>query len=133
MLESNSAPSSGRDQPVFRSKVQELFGSRVVKTTLCKCGTQQSQETVEMVFPLHYPVKEEGKKEKEVSPNFEDFTSFGTVVESSICSEQHTHAWCDNCGKFKSAVSDCPLTVLQFNMVTIHTVAMVAGYVTLAT
>jgi PAB-dependent poly(A)-specific ribonuclease subunit 2 len=87
------------------SIVEELFASRVQKVTVCRCGTEEIQETMEMVFPLQYPLSQSKKEECEVSsPSLDSLVPFSTVIQSSICSEQFTHAWCAQCGKFKGVI-----------------------------
>ena len=108
---SKSLYTSGVAEKKSSSIIEELFASRVEKITVCRCGTEEIQETTEMVFPLQYPIprhKKEKEKENEndlPSPSLDELVPFSTVVQFSMCSEQPTHAWCAQCSKFKSVVS----------------------------
>ena len=127
------APPPDSTPPKFSSAVEELFRSRVEKVTVCRCEAEEVQEITEMVFPLHYPsttlqegkplpypfgTSTEDKLGEAHSPAAEERVPFSSVIQSCICSEQVTQAWCTKCDTFKRVVSGECINICIF---TCHT------------
>ena len=68
---------------------------------MCRCGKHISRATSEMNFPLIYPS----------SPSPLQPLSFAVLVQQSLCRKQQTHMWCDECGRYRPAVSKIPTHV----------------------
>ena len=86
-----------------------MFATGVEIEGVCKCGKHISRATSEMNFPLIYPS----------SPSPLQPMSFAVLVQQSLCRKQRTHMWCDECARYRPAVSglcvSCtPVTVFVF-------------------
>lgn len=70
--------------------ISNLFGSKQLHSHRClKCGHEVSRESSLLVCNLIYPEQIEGEM------------SFCEVLRSSLCPEQTTPAWCDQCERFQ--------------------------------
>uniref|UniRef100_A0AAR2LND8 PAN2-PAN3 deadenylation complex catalytic subunit PAN2 n=1 Tax=Pygocentrus nattereri TaxID=42514 RepID=A0AAR2LND8_PYGNA len=84
---SSSLGSSGE------SVIGRLFGCEVENSSLCRCGKETVRSSLTLLFTMHYP---EQNKVQEY-----DFTE---ILKKSICLEQSTQAWCENCEKYQPTV-----------------------------
>ena len=73
-----------------------MFATDVEIESECRCGKHISRATSEMNFPLIYP--------QSSSPL--QTVSFPVLVEQSLCRTQQTHMWCDQCARYRPAVSE---------------------------
>ena len=72
-----------------------MFTTNVEIESVCRCGKHISRATSEMNFPLIYPS----------SPSPLQPLSFAVLVQQSLCHKQQTHMWCDECARYRPAVS----------------------------
>ena len=72
-----------------------MFATDVEIEGVCRCGKRISRATSEMNFPLIYPP----------SPSPLQAVSFAVLIQQSLCRKQQTHMWCDECARYKPAVS----------------------------
>ncbi|XP_035378442.1 PAN2-PAN3 deadenylation complex catalytic subunit PAN2 isoform X1 [Electrophorus electricus] len=79
------------------SVIGRLFGCEVENSSLCRCGKETVRSSLTLLFTMHYP--EHGSLEKVVQEY--DFTE---ILKKSICLEQSTQAWCENCEKYQPTV-----------------------------
>uniref|UniRef100_A0AAY4CWK0 PAN2-PAN3 deadenylation complex catalytic subunit PAN2 n=1 Tax=Denticeps clupeoides TaxID=299321 RepID=A0AAY4CWK0_9TELE len=79
------------------SVIGRLFGCEVENSSLCRCGKETVRSTLTLLFTMHYP--ELGSLEKAVKER-----DFAEVLKKSICLEQSTQAWCENCEKYQPTV-----------------------------
>uniref|UniRef100_A0A3Q3FLL4 PAN2-PAN3 deadenylation complex catalytic subunit PAN2 n=1 Tax=Labrus bergylta TaxID=56723 RepID=A0A3Q3FLL4_9LABR len=85
---SSSLGSSGE------SEIGKLFGCEVENSSLCRCGKETVRTSLTLLFTMHYP--EQNKTIKEYD--------FAEILKKSICLEQSTQAWCENCEKYQPTV-----------------------------
>ncbi|CAH2224335.1 PAN2-PAN3 deadenylation complex catalytic subunit PAN2 isoform X1 [Pelobates cultripes] len=78
------------------SVIGQLFGCEVENCSMCRCGTDTVRVATTLLFTLSYPDIKSDKPPQ----NYE----FVEVLRRSICSEQNTQAWCDNCEKYQPSV-----------------------------
>ncbi|XP_031421713.1 PAN2-PAN3 deadenylation complex catalytic subunit PAN2 isoform X2 [Clupea harengus] len=79
------------------SVIGRLFGCEVENSSLCRCGKETVRSSLTLLFTLHYPEQnstEKASKEHE----------FTEILKKSICLEQSTQAWCENCEKYQPTV-----------------------------
>ncbi|XP_048097252.1 PAN2-PAN3 deadenylation complex catalytic subunit PAN2 isoform X2 [Alosa alosa] len=79
------------------SAIGHLFGCEVENSSLCRCGKETVRSSLTLLFTLHYP--EQSSTDK--TPKEYDFVD---ILKKSICLEQSTQAWCDNCEKYQPTV-----------------------------
>ncbi|XP_063065324.1 PAN2-PAN3 deadenylation complex catalytic subunit PAN2 [Engraulis encrasicolus] len=79
------------------SVIGRLFGCEVENSSLCRCGKETVRASLTLLFTLHYP--EHNPTDK--TPKEHDFAD---ILKKSICLEQSTQAWCDNCEKYQPTV-----------------------------
>ncbi|XP_064155231.1 PAN2-PAN3 deadenylation complex catalytic subunit PAN2 isoform X2 [Anguilla rostrata] len=94
------------------SVIGRLFGCEVENSSLCRCGketvrsslsllspcgTEQSSGCSSLLFTMHYP--EQSSLDKSIKEY-----DFVEILKRSICLEQSTQAWCDNCEKYQPTV-----------------------------
>uniref|UniRef100_A0A3B4DAQ8 PAN2-PAN3 deadenylation complex catalytic subunit PAN2 n=1 Tax=Pygocentrus nattereri TaxID=42514 RepID=A0A3B4DAQ8_PYGNA len=87
---SSSLGSSGE------SVIGRLFGCEVENSSLCRCGKETVRSSLTLLFTMHYPEQSSVDKVQEY-----DFTE---ILKKSICLEQSTQAWCENCEKYQPTV-----------------------------
>ncbi|XP_075708229.1 PAN2-PAN3 deadenylation complex catalytic subunit PAN2 isoform X2 [Rhinoderma darwinii] len=80
------------------SVVGQLFGCEVENCSMCRCGKETVRLSTTLLFTLSYP--ETNSNDKTPPPDFE----FVEVLRRSICLEQNTQAWCENCEKYQPTV-----------------------------
>ncbi|XP_028439462.1 PAN2-PAN3 deadenylation complex catalytic subunit PAN2 isoform X1 [Perca flavescens] len=88
---SSSLGSSGE------SAIGKLFGCEVENSSLCRCGKETVRSSLTLLFTMHYP--EQNSQEKTVKEY-----DFAEILKKSICLEQSTQAWCENCEKYQPTV-----------------------------
>ncbi|XP_024915310.1 PAN2-PAN3 deadenylation complex catalytic subunit PAN2 isoform X2 [Cynoglossus semilaevis] len=88
---SSSLGSSGE------SVIGKLFGCEVENSSLCRCGKETVRSSLTLLFNMHYP--EQNSQEKTVKEY-----DFAEILKKSICLEQSTQAWCENCEKYQPTV-----------------------------
>uniref|UniRef100_A0A8C3G2Z1 PAN2-PAN3 deadenylation complex catalytic subunit PAN2 n=1 Tax=Cyclopterus lumpus TaxID=8103 RepID=A0A8C3G2Z1_CYCLU len=88
---SSSLGSSGE------SAIGKLFGCEVENSSLCRCGKETVRSSLSLLFTMHYP--EQNSQEKTIKEY-----DFSEILKKSICLEQSTQAWCENCEKYQPTV-----------------------------
>ncbi|XP_051913927.1 PAN2-PAN3 deadenylation complex catalytic subunit PAN2 isoform X1 [Hippocampus zosterae] len=88
---SSSLGSSGE------SAIGRLFGCEVENSSLCRCGKETVRSSLTLLFTMHYP--EHNSQEKTIKEY-----DFAEILKKSICLEQNTQAWCENCEKYQPTV-----------------------------
>ncbi|XP_053499845.1 PAN2-PAN3 deadenylation complex catalytic subunit PAN2 isoform X2 [Ictalurus furcatus] len=78
------------------SVIGRLFGCEVENSSLCRCGKETVRSSLTLLFTMHYP--EHSSLEK--FPEYD----FADILKKSICLEQSTQAWCENCEKYQPTV-----------------------------
>ncbi|KAI5095543.1 PAB-dependent poly(A)-specific ribonuclease subunit PAN2 isoform X1 [Silurus meridionalis] len=78
------------------SVIGRLFGCEVENSSLCRCGKETVRSSLTLLFTMHYP--EQSSHEK--VPEYD----FAEILKKSICLEQSTQAWCENCEKYQPTV-----------------------------
>ncbi|XP_048856197.1 PAN2-PAN3 deadenylation complex catalytic subunit PAN2 isoform X1 [Brienomyrus brachyistius] len=78
------------------SVIGRLFGCEVENSSLCRCGKETVRTSLTLLFTMHYPEQTLDKTIKECE--------FADVLKKSICLEQNTQAWCENCEKYQPTV-----------------------------
>uniref|UniRef100_A0A7N5ZT43 PAN2-PAN3 deadenylation complex catalytic subunit PAN2 n=1 Tax=Anabas testudineus TaxID=64144 RepID=A0A7N5ZT43_ANATE len=79
------------------SAIGKLFGCEVENSSLCRCGKETVRSTLTLLFTMHYP--EQNSQEKTIKEY-----DFAEILKKSICLEQSTQAWCENCEKYQPTV-----------------------------
>ncbi|XP_050952397.1 PAN2-PAN3 deadenylation complex catalytic subunit PAN2 isoform X2 [Labeo rohita] len=79
------------------SVIGRLFGCEVENSSLCRCGKETVRSSLTLLFTMHYP--EQSSQDKTI----EEY-DFAEILKKSICLEQSTQAWCDNCEKYQPTV-----------------------------
>ncbi|KAF5293684.1 hypothetical protein FQA39_LY03169 [Lamprigera yunnana] len=73
------------------SEISQFFGTKQLQMNYClKCGFEVRKETFLLACNLMYPINEPEKEE----------WSFCDILKRSLCPQQTTPAWCDQCTKF---------------------------------
>uniref|UniRef100_A0A8C2DHW1 PAN2-PAN3 deadenylation complex catalytic subunit PAN2 n=1 Tax=Cyprinus carpio TaxID=7962 RepID=A0A8C2DHW1_CYPCA len=72
------------------SVIGRLFGCEVENSSLCRCGKETVRSSLTLLFTMHYPEQR----------SLEEY-DFAEILKKSICLEQSTQAWCDNCEKYQ--------------------------------
>ncbi|CAJ0966095.1 unnamed protein product [Ranitomeya imitator] len=80
------------------SVIGQLFGCEVENCSMCRCGKETVRLSTTLLFTLSYP--EANSNDKIPPPDFE----FVDILRRSICLEQSTQAWCENCEKYQPTV-----------------------------
>ncbi|KAI5751660.1 hypothetical protein M8J77_009641 [Diaphorina citri] len=108
---SSDEPSSTAALPSNEeTEVSRLFGSKQVHINRClKCKREMSKESSLLVCNLVYP--ERNDEDTEIS--------FCDVLAQSLCPEQTTPAWCDQCERFQPTLQSRRLKSLP-QMLTIN-------------
>ncbi|XP_053411921.1 PAN2-PAN3 deadenylation complex catalytic subunit PAN2 isoform X3 [Nycticebus coucang] len=75
------------------SVIGQLFSCEMENCSLCRCGSETVRASSTLLFTLSYPDDKTGK-------NYD----FAHVLKRSICLEQNTQAWCDNCEKYQPTI-----------------------------
>uniref|UniRef100_A0A287DFG6 PAN2-PAN3 deadenylation complex catalytic subunit PAN2 n=1 Tax=Ictidomys tridecemlineatus TaxID=43179 RepID=A0A287DFG6_ICTTR len=75
------------------SVIGQLFSCEMENCSLCRCGSETVRASSTLLFTLSYPEDKTGK-------NYD----FAQVLKRSICLEQNTQAWCDNCEKYQPTI-----------------------------
>ncbi|XP_072105007.1 PAN2-PAN3 deadenylation complex catalytic subunit PAN2 isoform X3 [Mobula birostris] len=79
------------------SVIGKLFGCEVENCSTCRCGKETVRVSSSLLFTLQYP-----------DINIVDKTmrqyEFAEVLKRSICLEQNTQAWCENCEKYQPTI-----------------------------
>uniref|UniRef100_A0A3B5Q226 PAN2-PAN3 deadenylation complex catalytic subunit PAN2 n=1 Tax=Xiphophorus maculatus TaxID=8083 RepID=A0A3B5Q226_XIPMA len=79
------------------SAIGKLFGCEVENSSLCRCGKETVRSSLTLLFTMHYP--EQNSQDKTVKEY-----DFAEILKRSICLEQNTQAWCENCEKYQPTV-----------------------------
>ncbi|KAF3826121.1 hypothetical protein GH733_006235 [Mirounga leonina] len=79
------------------SVIGQLFSCEMENCSLCRCGSETVRASSTLLFTLSYP--EAGTSDK-TGKNCD----FAQVLKRSICLEQNTQAWCDNCEKYQPTI-----------------------------
>ncbi|XP_044068567.1 PAN2-PAN3 deadenylation complex catalytic subunit PAN2 isoform X2 [Siniperca chuatsi] len=79
------------------SAIGKLFGCEVENSSLCRCGKETVRSSLTLLFTMHYP--EQNSQEKTIKEY-----DFAEILKRSICLEQSTQAWCENCEKYQPTV-----------------------------
>ncbi|XP_018416297.1 PREDICTED: PAB-dependent poly(A)-specific ribonuclease subunit PAN2 isoform X1 [Nanorana parkeri] len=79
------------------SVIGQLFGCEVENCSMCRCGKETVRLSTTLLFTLSYPEANSNRKEP---PDYE----FVEILRRSICLEQNTQAWCENCEKYQPTV-----------------------------
>uniref|UniRef100_A0A3B3WCP6 PAN2-PAN3 deadenylation complex catalytic subunit PAN2 n=1 Tax=Poecilia mexicana TaxID=48701 RepID=A0A3B3WCP6_9TELE len=79
------------------SAIGKLFGCEVENSSLCRCGKETVRSSLTLLFTMHYP--EQNSHDKTVKEY-----DFAEILKRSICLEQNTQAWCENCEKYQPTV-----------------------------
>ncbi|XP_057558929.1 PAN2-PAN3 deadenylation complex catalytic subunit PAN2 isoform X8 [Hippopotamus amphibius kiboko] len=75
------------------SVIGQLFSCEMENCSLCRCGSETARASSTLLFTLSYPEDKTGKN-----------CDFAQVLKRSICLEQNTQAWCDNCEKYQPTI-----------------------------
>uniref|UniRef100_A0A671MU09 PAB-dependent poly(A)-specific ribonuclease subunit PAN2-like n=1 Tax=Sinocyclocheilus anshuiensis TaxID=1608454 RepID=A0A671MU09_9TELE len=79
------------------SVIGRLFGCEVENSSLCRCGKETVRSSLTLLFTIHYP------EQSSLDKMIEEY-DFAEILKKSICLEQSTQAWCDNCEKYQPTV-----------------------------
>ncbi|XP_069509890.1 PAN2-PAN3 deadenylation complex catalytic subunit PAN2 isoform X5 [Ambystoma mexicanum] len=79
------------------SVIGQLFGCEVENCSMCRCGKETVRVSSTLLFTLYYP---ESSNNEKLTREYE----FAEVLKRSICLEQNTQAWCENCEKYQPTV-----------------------------
>ncbi|XP_028309280.1 PAN2-PAN3 deadenylation complex catalytic subunit PAN2 [Gouania willdenowi] len=79
------------------SAIGKLFGCEVENSSLCRCGKETVRSSLSLLFTMHYP---EHNAQDKTLKEYE----FAEILKRSICLEQSTQAWCENCEKYQPTV-----------------------------
>ncbi|KAJ8265559.1 hypothetical protein COCON_G00146580 [Conger conger] len=79
------------------SVIGRLFGCEVENSSLCRCGKETVRSSLSLLFTMHYP--EHSSLDKSIKEY-----DFAEILKKSICLEQSTQAWCENCEKYQPTV-----------------------------
>ncbi|XP_053311614.1 PAN2-PAN3 deadenylation complex catalytic subunit PAN2 [Spea bombifrons] len=79
------------------SVIGQLFGCEVENCSMCRCGKETVRVSTTLLFTLYYPDLHNNDKAPQD-------TEFVEVLRRSICLEQNTQAWCENCEKYQPTV-----------------------------
>uniref|UniRef100_A0A3B5M4Q0 PAN2-PAN3 deadenylation complex catalytic subunit PAN2 n=1 Tax=Xiphophorus couchianus TaxID=32473 RepID=A0A3B5M4Q0_9TELE len=79
------------------SAIGKLFGCEVENSSLCRCGKETVRSSLTLLFTMHYP--EQNSQDKTIKEY-----DFAEILKRSICLEQNTQAWCENCEKYQPTV-----------------------------
>uniref|UniRef100_A0A667YEH4 PAN2-PAN3 deadenylation complex catalytic subunit PAN2 n=1 Tax=Myripristis murdjan TaxID=586833 RepID=A0A667YEH4_9TELE len=79
------------------SVIGRLFGCEVENSSLCRCGKETIRSSLTLLFTMHYP--EQNSHDKTIKEY-----DFAEILKKSICLEQSTQAWCENCEKYQPTV-----------------------------
>ncbi len=126
------ASGGGAGEEEGESVVQRLFGAKMESVSECRCGWRSTRRTTEMLFSLSYPTtttsrgpptspltafsessapsvgsapRSEPTSDPERGAQPTERVEFSSILKYSICKQQRSNAWCDQCSKYKSAVS----------------------------
>jgi len=92
---------------IVDSLIAELIGMRQDKITKCgKCNIENKSDNMLLLCNMVYPEHSTLKKK----------ISFGSVLCSSLCPEQVTPAWCDNCKKYQPTTQLRRLRSLPYSL-----------------
>lgn len=89
---SNSAFGSSGESVIGR-----LFGCEVENSSTCRCGKETVRSSLTLLFTMHYPDLSTADK---IIKEYD----FSEILKRSICLEQNTQAWCENCEKYQPTV-----------------------------
>lgn len=81
-----------------QSIISRLFGTELFTCHRCRCSREKFVDSTTLLFSLTYPNSLKG------SNKTTDQTSFGQLLTKSLCLEQTTHAWCEQCEKYQPTV-----------------------------
>ncbi|RVE70949.1 hypothetical protein OJAV_G00069460 [Oryzias javanicus] len=79
------------------SVIGKLFGCEVENSSLCRCAKETVRSSLTLLFTMHYP--EQNSQDKVIKEY-----DFAEILKKSICLEQSTQAWCENCEKYQPTV-----------------------------
>ncbi|XP_030589982.1 PAN2-PAN3 deadenylation complex catalytic subunit PAN2-like [Archocentrus centrarchus] len=79
------------------SVIGKLFGSEVENRSLCVCGKETVRSPLTLLFNMRYP---EHNSQAETIKEYD----FAEILKKSICLEQSSQAWCDNCENYQPTV-----------------------------
>ncbi|XP_075757995.1 PAN2-PAN3 deadenylation complex catalytic subunit PAN2 isoform X2 [Pelodiscus sinensis] len=76
------------------SVIGQLFSCEVENCSMCRCGKETVRVSSTLLFTLSYPESNDKTRDYE----------FAEILKRSICLEQNTQAWCENCEKYQPTV-----------------------------
>ncbi|XP_039193301.1 PAN2-PAN3 deadenylation complex catalytic subunit PAN2 isoform X2 [Crotalus tigris] len=76
------------------SVIGQLFSCEVENCSMCRCGKETVRVSSTLLFTLSYPENNDKTMDYE----------FAQILKRSICLEQNTQAWCENCEKYQPTV-----------------------------
>lgn len=76
------------------SVIGQLFSCEVENCSMCRCGKETVRVSSTLLFTLSYPESNDKTRDYE----------FAQILKRSICLEQNTQAWCENCEKYQPTV-----------------------------
>ncbi|KAJ6658133.1 hypothetical protein lerEdw1_001609 [Lerista edwardsae] len=110
------------------SVIGQLFSCEVENCSMCRCGKETIRVSSTLLFTLSYP-ESNGRKFKDAAVLEQNFLrtdlllpvreamqlglmfndkikdyEFAQILKRSICLEQNTQAWCENCEKYQPTV-----------------------------
>uniref|UniRef100_A0A8C6V6P3 PAN2-PAN3 deadenylation complex catalytic subunit PAN2 n=1 Tax=Naja naja TaxID=35670 RepID=A0A8C6V6P3_NAJNA len=80
------------------SVIGQLFSCEVENCSMCRCGKETVRVSSTLLFTLSYP-ENNGIRSNKIM----DY-EFAQILKRSICLEQNTQAWCENCEKYQPTV-----------------------------
>uniref|UniRef100_A0A1B6CJM8 PAN2-PAN3 deadenylation complex catalytic subunit PAN2 n=1 Tax=Clastoptera arizonana TaxID=38151 RepID=A0A1B6CJM8_9HEMI len=87
------------------TEISRLFGTKQIHVNRClKCSRECSKESYLLVCNLIYPDTEQSSNKKSYS--------FCDVLSCSLCPEQTTPAWCDQCERFQPTLQSRRIRML---------------------
>ncbi|XP_063707749.1 PAN2-PAN3 deadenylation complex catalytic subunit PAN2-like [Culicoides brevitarsis] len=108
----------GQERVEDVSGISQLFGTKQDCVHRClKCNEENVKSTIQMVCNLLYTPPKTTSTSKDASNSLtngsSETTTFKKVLESSLCFDKTTPAWCESCKKFtptnqKSKVREMP-------------------------
>lgn len=98
----NSTENIAQERVEDESGISQLFGTKQDCVHRClKCNEENTKSTIQMVCNLLYTSpKASNKDPTSVQSNGSEPSTFKKVLESSLCFDKTTPAWCETCKKF---------------------------------
>lgn len=98
------------------SGISQLFGTKQDCVHRClKCNEENTKSTIQMVCNLLYAPSKAGKDPS--LTNGSEPSTFKKVLESSLCFDKTTPAWCETCKKFTPTNQKSKVRLLIFVLI----------------